>query len=124
MEEFYNLLEFSRRAAVFTIRAQAAWAVDGLTAVAMLPAEQVDWRRHPRYPGAVVPCSHDVPDSLPTSFFGRCMCWRNQRLLNSWTLFASPPRPKGPRSMGISRGSDQRGDWPYPEGNRTKQAQL
>lgn len=44
-EEFYTLLAFAHRAAVFAIREQrAAWAVDGLTAVTMIEAERVDWR--------------------------------------------------------------------------------
>src|SRR5262249_48602062 len=45
MEEFYTLLTFAHRAAVFAIREQSAdWAVDGLTAVTMIEAERVDWR--------------------------------------------------------------------------------
>jgi hypothetical protein len=45
MEEFYTLLTFAHRAAVFAIREHsAAWAVDGLTAVTMIEAERVDWR--------------------------------------------------------------------------------
>jgi hypothetical protein len=45
MGEFYTLLEFARRAAVFAIREpQAAWAVNGLRAVTMVEAERVDWR--------------------------------------------------------------------------------
>jgi hypothetical protein len=44
-EEFYTLLNFSHRAAVFAIRRQkASWAVDGLAAVAMIEAARVDWR--------------------------------------------------------------------------------
>jgi hypothetical protein len=45
MKEFYTLLLFSHRAAVFAIREQSvAWVFNGLTAVAMIEAERVDWR--------------------------------------------------------------------------------
>ena len=45
MEEFYTLLTFSRRAAVFGIREQnAAWLVDGLTALSMIELDRVDFR--------------------------------------------------------------------------------
>lgn len=45
MDEFYTLIAFARRAAVFAIREQsAARAVDGLTAVTMIEAQRVDWR--------------------------------------------------------------------------------
>ena len=45
MGEFYTLLEFARRAAVFAVRERrAARVVDGLTAVTMIEAERVDWR--------------------------------------------------------------------------------
>jgi hypothetical protein len=45
MDEFYTLLAFARRAAVFAIRERSsAWAIDGLTAVTMIEAERVDWR--------------------------------------------------------------------------------
>ena len=45
MQEFYNLLTFGRRAAVFALRERgAARVTEGLTAVAMIEAERVDWR--------------------------------------------------------------------------------
>lgn len=45
MDEFYTLLAFARRAAVFAIREHSpAWAIDGVTAIAMIEAERVDWR--------------------------------------------------------------------------------
>jgi hypothetical protein len=45
MEEFYTLLAFAHRAAVFAIREQSAdRVVAGLTAVTMIEAERVDWR--------------------------------------------------------------------------------
>lgn len=45
MAEFYTLLTFAQRAAVFAIRERdTAWAVAGLTAVAVIEAERVDWR--------------------------------------------------------------------------------
>src|SRR5262245_39022403 len=45
MEEFYTLLEFSKRAALFAIREQKAnWISLGLTAVTMIEAERVDCR--------------------------------------------------------------------------------
>jgi hypothetical protein len=45
MKEFYTLLEFASRAAVFAIRERSrAWVIDGLTAITMIEAERVDWR--------------------------------------------------------------------------------
>ncbi len=45
MDEFYTLLAFSQRAAVFALRERSIGRVtDGLTAVAMIEAERVDWR--------------------------------------------------------------------------------
>jgi hypothetical protein len=45
MEEFYTLLTFSRRAAVFAIRERKAdWIVKGLIAVAMIEKERIDFR--------------------------------------------------------------------------------
>lgn len=45
MDEFYTLLTFSRRAAVFSLRERTATCViDGLAAIAMIEAERVDWR--------------------------------------------------------------------------------
>jgi hypothetical protein len=45
MDEFYTLLAFSRRAAIFALRERSIGRVtDGLTAVAMIEAERVDWR--------------------------------------------------------------------------------
>jgi hypothetical protein len=45
MKEFYTLLHFAQRAAVFGLREQrAAWVINGLTAVTMIEAERVDWR--------------------------------------------------------------------------------
>ena len=45
MDEFYTLLAFSRRAAVFAIRdGRVEHVVDGLTAIAMIDSERVDFR--------------------------------------------------------------------------------
>jgi len=45
MEEFYTLLAFSQRAAVFALRERSIGRVtNGLTAIAMIEAERVDWR--------------------------------------------------------------------------------
>ena len=45
MDEFYTLLTFSKRAAVFGIRERnAAWLVDGLTALSMIELDRVDFR--------------------------------------------------------------------------------
>ena len=45
MEKFYNLIIFSQRAAVFGIRERnAAWLVDGLTAISMIELDRVDFR--------------------------------------------------------------------------------
>jgi hypothetical protein len=45
MREFYTLLYFSSRAAVFGIRERsAAWLVDGLTALSMIELDRVDFR--------------------------------------------------------------------------------
>jgi hypothetical protein len=45
MEEFYTLLAFAQRAAVFAVRQRSAdWVRAGLTAVTMIEAERVDWR--------------------------------------------------------------------------------
>ena len=45
MDEFYTLLTFSRRSAVFAMREQnVKWARNGLTAIAMIEAERVDYR--------------------------------------------------------------------------------
>ena len=45
MDEFYTLLIFSKRAAVFGIReGNAAWLVDGLTALSMIELDRVDFR--------------------------------------------------------------------------------
>jgi hypothetical protein len=45
MDKFYTLLTFSKRAAVFGIRERnAAWLVDGLTALSMIELDRVDFR--------------------------------------------------------------------------------
>lgn len=44
MDEFYTLLTFSRRAAVFAMREGGSDLIDGLTALAMIEAERVDYR--------------------------------------------------------------------------------
>jgi hypothetical protein len=45
MDEFYTLLTFSQRAAVFGIRERnAAWLVDGLTALSMIELNRFDFR--------------------------------------------------------------------------------
>jgi hypothetical protein len=45
MDEFYTLLTFSKRAAVFGIRERnAAWLVDGLTTLSMIELDRVDFR--------------------------------------------------------------------------------
>jgi len=45
MDEFYTLLTFSHRAAVFAIRERDAdWVVSGLTAIAMIEQERTDYR--------------------------------------------------------------------------------
>ena len=45
MDEFYTLLTFSKRASVFGIRERnAAWLVDGLTALSMIELDRVDFR--------------------------------------------------------------------------------
>jgi hypothetical protein len=45
MGEFYTLLLFGKRAAAFAIRERTAtWVTDGLTAVAMIEVERVDFR--------------------------------------------------------------------------------
>lgn len=45
MDEFYTLLTFSKRAAVFAIREQSVeWIKNGLTAVAIIEAERIDYR--------------------------------------------------------------------------------
>src|SRR5262245_8749987 len=45
MEEFYTLLTFSKRAAVFGIRERnAAWLVDRLTSLSMIELDRVDFR--------------------------------------------------------------------------------
>lgn len=45
MDEFYTLLMFSKRAAVFAMREQDVdWVVNGLTAVAMVEQERTDFR--------------------------------------------------------------------------------
>jgi hypothetical protein len=45
MDEFYTLLTFSKRAAVFGIRERnASWLIDGLTALSMIELDRVDFR--------------------------------------------------------------------------------
>jgi hypothetical protein len=45
MDEFYTLLAFSRRSAVFALRERnAGWVTAGLTALAMIEAARIDWR--------------------------------------------------------------------------------
>jgi hypothetical protein len=45
MDEFYTLLTFSQRTAVFALKERSiARVIDGLTALAMIEAERVDWR--------------------------------------------------------------------------------
>ncbi len=45
MDEFYRLLTFSQRAAVFALRERSiGWVTNGLTAIAMIEAERVDFR--------------------------------------------------------------------------------
>ena len=45
MDEFYTLLTFSKRAAVFGIRERnAGWLIDGLTALSMIELDRVDFR--------------------------------------------------------------------------------
>lgn len=45
MEEFYTLIQFSNRAAVFAIREHGVdWVVNGLTAIAMIEQERTDFR--------------------------------------------------------------------------------
>ena len=44
LDEFYTLLTFSRRAAVFALRGVQSDLVDGMTAISMIEAERVDFR--------------------------------------------------------------------------------
>jgi hypothetical protein len=44
LDEFYTLLTFSRRAAVFAMREGRSDLIDGLTALAMIEAQRVDYR--------------------------------------------------------------------------------
>ncbi|MGH7494987.1 MAG: hypothetical protein ACREOO_21655 [bacterium] len=45
MDEFYTLLTFGRRAAVFALRERSVnWIIHGLTAIAMIESERIDFR--------------------------------------------------------------------------------
>lgn len=105
MDKFYTLLTFSKRAAVFGIRERnAAWLVDGLTALSMIDLDRVDLR--------------DVLVSVSLLHHSALRIGQNANQLLSDTAALSEPEVSGLIKDFIKRPSEDkvlREKWGYDE---------
>jgi hypothetical protein len=105
MDEFYTLLTFSQRAAVFGIRERnAAWLVDGLTALSMIELDRVDFR--------------DVFVSVSLLHHSAVRIGQDANQLLSGAAALSEPKVSGLISNFINRPPEEkvlRANWGYDE---------